>query len=252
MTESLVGRQKVVNGVCTGVSLVCAVATPFLVTEANKKANAILEHYCFQEESLRTRMKYTWKCYIPTAVVMSIGLTAGIINGVNSHRLGTALTSEIAAHALSVANSNEVKEQIYRSVKEKYGLDVAQELRDTSAQAITERAIAQNPTAMAALMTPEMKASGKTLIRDDTFGHVFRGSMEDVKAAVNEINMAISMGQDRDLSDFYQIIDIPYGTIAQSLGPRNGELLELTRGIDYYEGEPCEHFGFANVDIIKY
>lgn len=121
MTESLVGRQKVVNGVCTGVSLVCAVATPFLVTEANKKANAILEHYCFQEEPLRTRMKYTWKCYIPTAAVMSIGLAAGIINGVNSHRLGTALTSEIAAHALSIANSNEVKEQIYRSVKKSMG-----------------------------------------------------------------------------------------------------------------------------------
>ena len=38
------------------------------------------------------------------------------------------------------------------------------------------------------------------LIRDDTFGHVFRGSMEDVKAAVNEINKyGDCMGQERDL-----------------------------------------------------
>ena len=54
-------------------------------------------------------MKYTWKCYIPTAAVRVSGLTAGIINGAKSHRLGTALTSEIAAHPPSIANSNEVK-----------------------------------------------------------------------------------------------------------------------------------------------
>lgn len=250
MAELSVGQAKVVNGVCTGVGLACALATPYLVTKANRKANGILEHYCFEDEPLKVRMKYTWKAYIPTAVVMGIGLTAGIVNGVYTHRLSSALTSEIAAHALSVATSNDVKEAIFKSVKEKYGLDVAQELRDTNAQVITERAVNQNPAAIAALMTPEMKSSGKMLIRDDTFGHVFRGSMEDVKAAVNEINMAISHGADRDLSDFYAILNIETGTIAQSLGPRQGELLELTRGLDYYEGEPCEHFGFANIDKI--
>jgi hypothetical protein len=251
MSNLTVGQHKVVNGVCTGIGIACAVATPFLVTEANKKANVILENYCFQNEPLKVRMKYTWKCYIPTALVMGVGLTAGIINGVNTHRLGTALTSEIASHALSIVNSNEVKEKIFKSVKEKYGLDVEQEMRDTGVKKLTEGIQSQNQQEIAALMTPEMKASGKMLIRDDIFGHVFRGSMEDVKSALNEINMAISMGQDRDLSDFYQILNLPYGSIAPSLGPRQGELLELTRGLDYYEGEPCEHFGFANLDVLK-
>ena len=252
MAELSIRQAKVVNGVCTAVSLTSAVATPILVTKANQKATAILEHYSFENEPLKVRLKYTWKCYIPTAVVMAAGLTAGIVNGVYTHRVTSALTTEIAAHALSVANSNEVKEAIYKSIKEKYGLDVEQQMRDGSAPAISERAASQHAKELAAVMTPDMVASGKTLILDDTFGHYFRGTMEDVKAACNEVNAMINKGRDVDLSEFYDILGIPTGVIARSLAPRMNEQLELTWGTDFREGEQCLHFGFANIEPIKY
>lgn len=243
---------KIVGGVCTVVSVASVAASPVLISVANKKAAEILAFHGLEGAPLRERMKYTWKAYIPTAIVMAAGVAAATGSGIVNHKLTGALVGEITAHAASVATSNEAKEAVFRTIKEKYGLDVEQELRDGATQAITSGGRATKFINNPILKASGSEGTGKMLIVDDTFGHKFRGSMEDVKAAVNECNAAIVNGEDVCLRDFYDSLGIDTGSIAQSLCPKEGELLELTWSTDMTDGEPCLHFGFRELVVPNY
>lgn len=246
MSQLTLPQMKAINVACTTVSVASAVATPFLISKANRQAQRILEHYDFEHEPLKVRAKYTWKCYIPAGAVMALGMAASITNGVVSNKVTTALTAEIASHALTIASNNEVQEAIFKGIKEKYGLDVEQEMRNTASQSITDQRNGQYGY-LPEHMSGTIKSGSAVQLCDDTHGRHFIGSVEDVKAAVNEINAAINAGQEMSLADIYEELGMETGTIDRSLYPMDGELFDLEWSSSIYEGQPCAHFGFKRL-----
>lgn len=246
MSQLTIPQMKAINVTCTTVSVACAVASPFLISKANRQAQRILEHYQLEDEPLKVRAKLTWKCYIPAGAVMAIGMAASITNGVICNKVTTALTAEIASHALTIAANNEVQEAVFKGIKEKYGLDVEQEMRNTASQSVTDRRDRQYGY-LPEHMSGTIKSGSAVQLCDDTHGRHFIGSMEDVKAAVNEVNAAINAGQDMTLADIYDELGLESGTIDRSLVPMEGELFDLVWSSSIYEGQPCAHFGFKRI-----
>lgn len=251
MSNLTIPQMKTINVVCTVVSVSSAVATPFLISRANRQAQQILEHYDFEDEPLKVRAKLTWKCYIPAGAVMALGMAASITNGVVSNKVSTALTAEIASHALTIASNNEVQEAIFKGIKEKYGLDVEQEMRNTASQVITDRK-AEQCGYLPEHLSGAIKSGSAVQLCDDTHGRHFIGSIEDVKAAVNEINAAINAGQEMCLGDVYDLLDLENGSIDRSLYPLEGELFDLIWSSSIYQGQPCAHFGFNRLRADSY
>lgn len=241
-------QMKAINVVCTGVEVGSAIAAPILISRANKKAREYLEHYEFTDEPLKLRAKYTWKYYIPAAAVIGLGIGAAVTNGVCTNNLTKLLSAEITAHALTVASNTEVKEAILKGIKEKYGLDVESEMRDTGAQALTNSRIQSGTSTALALPAPD----GCIWLCDDTHGRYFQGNMEDVKKVVNDVNQAITKGQEMCLRDIYDALDMPAAAIDGDLYPANDGLFELRWSTSHHPEDPnqlCAHFGFRDLVV---
>lgn len=245
MSKLTTPQLKGVGIVCTTVSVGTALATPFLMTHANKKAREVIEYYGLELEPLKVKAKYTWKCYIPVGAVMALGFGSSITSGIFLQRTATSLSAEIAAHALTVAGNTEVKEAIFAGIKEKYGLDVEQEMRDKGAQRTmdtTTQGLTHIPNAFAA-----PHSGGGVQLYDELHGRHYVGSIEDLKTAVNNINAEINFGNDRTLADVMDELGHDRGSIDTQLGPKPNELFELTYGHSIFEGQPCLHWGFSDL-----
>jgi len=246
MPNLTVGQVKAASVACTIVSLGSAVASPVLIIKANKKANAILDHYEMQDETLRYRMKLTWKCYIPAGVVIAVGMAASVTNGILTHRVSSTLAAEIASHAFTIANNAEVKEAILTGIKDKYGLDVEQEMRNIGTQTTRDQVLRQmSPTTLVRQNVADN--AGHTLLCDDMHGRYFWGSMEDVKKALNSVNEGINHGEEMTMEDFYQFLGMETGSIDKFLAPRANELLEMDTDSSVFEDQACLHFYFKNL-----
>lgn len=241
-------QLKVINVTCTIVSISSAVATPFLVTKANKDATEILDRNDMLCAPLKERLAVTWKCYIPTGIVMAIGLGASGTHGVLTHKVSSSLAAEITAHAATVASNNQVKEALLKGIKDKFGLDVESEMRNIGAAAVTTQNAEQ--VAMIASTGPVMMRGNKTLLCDDVHKRYFYGSLEDVKAAMNTVNCSKNLGNDICLADIYAELDKPeleVSDIDWMLAPKEGELFEMTISTSRYNDETCTHFGFRDL-----
>lgn len=243
-------QLKVINTACTIVSVGSLIATPLLVTKANKDASEILGRDGLLRAPLKDRLAVTWKCYIPTGIVMAIGLGAAGAHGILTHKISSSLAAEIAAHAATVASNNQVKEALLKGIKDKFGLDVESEMRNLGAATVT----AQNAEQVALVATtgPVMTRGNKTLLCDDIHKRYFYGSLEDVKAAMNTVNCSNNLGNEICLADVYLELDNPElepAEIDYLLAPREGELFEMTISASIYNGETCTHFGFRDLVV---
>ena len=121
-----------------------------------------------------------------------------------------------------------------------------QSVKDMMADTKNELREKYNPLQIEDLTPSDTKG---VQICDDTHGRYFKGSIEEVKAAVNEINALITKGQEMTLSDIYDFLALPSGSIDRSLKPVDGELFELDWASSIYNGQPCAHFGFKRLVV---
>lgn len=134
-----------------------------------------------------------------------------------SHRISSRRAAVLAA---AYALNQDKLEEYQDKVKEKFGIKKEKEARDEMHQAkvtaISDAGFAfNNPL------------SGKVWIMEAYTGRPFLSTVEEVKAAVNEINAHINTERSARLSDFYDLIGLEHVSTSDYFGFTGNDRLEI-------------------------
>jgi hypothetical protein len=172
-------------------------------------------------------VKLTWKCYVPTAILATI--TMGCIVGGNSINLrrNAALAG---AYSLAETALKEYKNKVVETMGKNKDKEIKEE--------IIKDKLRENPYYKTEVIRT---GRGDTLCYDSYSGRYFWSDMNDIKAAINNLNMRMRNENWATLNDFYSEIDIE--------GIKAGDLLGWhvnygTVELDYDthlsdDGRPC-------------
>lgn len=135
----------------------------------------------------------TWKCYIPGAV--SGALTIAAIIGAQY-----ISAKQIAALSASVAMLVKNRDQLEKAIREKYGEEALQKLKQTMDLRTPEKEYIQ--------IYAEETGKGKLLCYEGYSGRWFRSEEDDVVAAINEFSNMFKDGYSVCFNDFYKLLGI--------------------------------------------
>ena len=197
--------------ILTGLGIAGMVTTVVMAVRATPKALNMLEDaeeekYVNEQEELTTfeKVKATWKCYIPAAVVgtVSIGCLVGA-SSVNARRNAALAT----AYALSESTLKEYQEKVV----EKLGEKKEQEIRDDIAKDHVDR----NPISKSEVI---VTGNGDTTCFDILSGRYFTSNIEKLRRVENELNRQMRYDMYVSLNEFYDAIGLDHIKIGDSLG----------------------------------
>lgn len=187
--------------ILTSLSVAGLVATTVMGVKATPKALAILDEleekstYEGKEWPSKTdKVKATWKVYLPTALMG--GATIACMIGANSINL-----RRNAALASLYSLSETALKEYQAKVVEKIGSDKAKEIKE---EVIKER-LRTDPASKQEIVRT---GRGDTLCYDYMSGRYFWSSIEDVKAAINNINKTMRLDNEVSLNDFYSELSL--------------------------------------------
>jgi hypothetical protein len=192
--------------ILTGLSVTGLVTTVIMAVKATPKAMHILEN----EENTRSEngaydssdwpitkketIQLTWKCYVPAAIMG--GATIACIIG--AHSISTRRNAALAGlYSLSETALKEYKNK----VAEKIGEDKAKEIKDE----IDQDTLKRNPASKQEILHT---GRGDTLCYDVMSGRYFWSDINDVKAAINNVNKTMRNEMSVCLNDFYSELDL--------------------------------------------
>jgi hypothetical protein len=186
--------------ILTGLSVAGLIGTTIMAVKATPKALKIIEQleddWTYKAEPVtKTKIvKATWKCYLPTALMGAA--TIGCIIGSNSINL-----RRNAALAGLYSLSETALKEYQSKVVEKIGKDKAKEIKDE----IAKDKINKDP-----LKSHEFVIAGRgdTLCYDSLSGRYFWSTMEDIKAAINNMNKRMMNDMFVPLNDLYSDLEL--------------------------------------------
>lgn len=179
---------------------------------------------------LKESIKQHWRFYIPAAV--SGTLTIVCIVGATriGNRKAAALT---AAYTVSERAFAEYKDKVV----EKFGKGKEQQVRDEIAQ---DRIRNTAPSAEVVLA-----GSGTVLCCEGYTGRYFNSDMETLRRSQNDINAKLVRHTFAYLSDFHEMIGLPYVTNSNYFGWEADKLMELEFSAAMTsDGRPCLSFEY--------
>lgn len=184
----------------------------------------------------KQKFELGWKEFIPAAIVLST--TIGSIIAAN--QIGSRRTAAIAAaFKLSEQLSDEYKERIVKTL----GAHKEEQARSDLAG---ER-IAQVPGAGMIVV-----AGSEVLFYDELSGRVFKGELEAVRKAVNEINYKINNYYSAALTDFYEMLGLTKTEFSDEIGWNTDELLAVSYTATLFDGKPAISMSYNRTPIRGY
>lgn len=230
--------------ILTAVGVVGTLTTAVLTGKAAFKAAQILDDEETRiirdnDEPLHPREKlyFTWKLFIPPAVVGMSTIACIIAANRIEARRASAL---IAAYALSERAFEDYKHKIVEKLGERKELSVRDE--------IAQDRITRNPP------PPEMMAwdeSSTSVLCCDLFtGRYFLSDVESIRRAENDINYQILNSFYASLSDFYERVGLQRTSMSDDFGWNSDKPLTLHISTAMTPlGRPCITFDFTVLPI---
>lgn len=232
--------------ILTGIGVAGVVTTAVLTGKASIKAERMLNVYRYDQDpkaeffiSKKEVVKTVWKLYIPPTVTGIVTVGAVIF----ANRIGTRRAAAMAsAYVLSQEAFGEYKDKVV----EKIGESKERAVRDDIAQ---DRVNAKPVTDNSIVVTN----GGNSLCFDILSGRYFNSSMEEMKAAQNNLNHHILRHQYASLTDFYDLLGLDRTGLSDDIGWNSDELLELTFSTTIAsDGRPCLVMQYQNAPLHGY
>lgn len=208
--KSVVANAPVITTV-TAVSGV--VGTAIFAARGGIKAHEVLEDLKQEQEvDWKEAVKATWKFYIPTGICMSVSIASVIL----LHNEGARrLAASAALYALSEQSFAEYREAVVEKIGEEEESKVRKEI---TKQKLKDRAEEVNSIVI---------GGDEVLMLDSLSGRLFKSTVEDVRAAVNEINNEIIHNLYASLSEFYTLVGLDETAYSDDIGWNQDDLLQI-------------------------
>lgn len=239
----------------TAVGVVGTIATAVLTHKAATKSERMLQDNLDQLIDIhgsanqifkagaypdkKTKVKLVWKNYIPPVVVGGLTITSIV----GSHRIGSKRAAALAAaYTLSERTFTEYREK----VTQKFGESKHRQVQDEIAQ---DR-INANPISESNVV---IIGTGDAMCYDMLSGQYFRGSVEGIRKAANNVNYMILHNGYASLTEFYHEIGLAPTDLSEELGWNQDNLIDLDfSGVVGSDGQPCLAFRFQVKPIRNY
>jgi hypothetical protein len=226
-------------GILTGLGVAGTVTTAVLTGKAAYSAALKIadERDAFPyEPSFKQKSEMVWKEFIPPAIAGVATITCIIA----ANQIGSRRAAAIAAaFKLSEQLSEEYKERVVKTL----GLQKEEKMRSE----LAGEKIAQVPGAGMIVV-----AGSEVLFYDELSGRVFKGELEAVRKAVNEVNYKINNYYSASLTDFYEMIGLTRTEFSDEVGWNTDELLEVTYTATLFEGKPAISISYNRTPIRGY
>lgn len=202
--------------ILTATGVVGVVATGVLAVQAGIRVNEILNEVEYKEArelDLKEKLQATWAEYIPPVGVGGVTIAAIIM----SNRIGSRRAAAMAA-AYTISERAFVE---YRDkARELLGDKKEQRIRDEVAQDVINRG-GDVPSSLVIIEGTDV------LCYDALSGRYFKGSMEMLKKAQNDLNYKMIANDYASLTDFYNLIGLESTDLSDNIGWNIDEPLEL-------------------------
>lgn len=230
----------------TALGIGGVVGTVVLASKASFNAARVIDREQYRIDSApggmphelepKEKFQLVWKLYIPTGIAgtASVGF---IIASAKSNSRRTA--AAVAAYSLTEKAFTEYKEKVVEQI----GIKKEEKVRNEIAQ----DSVTKNPSKEVIIL-----GSGQVLCCELLTHRYFRSDMETLRKAQNQIN-AILVGQVFvSLSEFYDIVELPYTTLSSNIGWEVERLMELEfSSVIAEDGQPCLAFDYNYTKPIR-
>lgn len=213
--------------ILTGLGIAGMITSTVLAVKATPKAIALLEerkeeinkqrfeenldkdyslknHKELEKLGFKETFKTAWKCYIPSAVMMTVS-AACLIGASSVHIKRNAVLA--TAYQLSEAAAIEYKNKVIETIGEKK----EEAIRDK----INKDRIERNPVENNKIFITE---KGNTLCYEHTSGRYFKSDIDKINKAVNEINRRINQNFYVSLNELYDELGLEETSLGEKLG----------------------------------
>lgn len=243
--------------ILTGIGIAGMISSTVLAVKATPKALELIEerkeeinqnrfeknieqdyslknHKEIDKLGFKETVKTVWKCYIPSAVMMTVS-TACLIGASSVHIKRNAVLA--TAYQLSEAAATEYRNKVVETI----GAKKEEAIRDK----INKDRIDKNPVVKNEVIITE---KGNTLCYEHMSGRYFKSDIDKINKAINEINRRINQCYYVSLNELYEELGLEDTKLGNELGwNSNMGLLELRLSSNLTkDDEPCLVLDFNN------
>jgi hypothetical protein len=182
----------------------------------------------------RQKVELVWKEFVPTLIAGSASITCIIA----ANHIGTRRTAAIAA-------AFKISEQLGEEYRDRVVNTLGKQKEEKMRSELAGERIARTGGAETIIIS-----GSEAMFYDEMSGRFFKGEMENVRKAVNDINYKVNNYYSASLSDFYELIGLSRTPFSDSVGWNTDELLEVQYTATLMaEGKPAISISFNNVPI---
>lgn len=211
-----------------------------LFDENINKDYSLKDHKEMDKLGAKETIKTVWKCYVPTAVTMTVSIVC-LIGASSVHLKRNAVLA--TAYQLSEAAATEYRNKVVETI----GAKKEEAIRDK----VNKDSIDKNPVTKNEVIITE---KGNTLCYDHMSGRYFKSDIDKINKAVNEINRQINQNYYVSLNDLYEELGLDDTSLGDLLGWNSDSgLLELhSSALLTDDGVPCLVLDFNNAPKYNY
>lgn len=230
--------------VLSGIAVTTSVATAVLSAQGSFRAARILRIEELRREletvdpepiTLREKVDLVWICYAPAAVTGVISVTCIIC----ANRIGTR---RAAAMAAAYTMSRDAFAEYKDKVVERFGKGKETKIRDE----IAADQIRNNPNDREIIIS----GPNEVMCYDSITGRYFKGNIEALRKAQNDVNRSILHDMSAPLSEFYNLIGLPQTPYSDEVGWNSDHALELQfTTVLAEDGTPCLSINYETYPI---
>lgn len=187
--------------ILTGIAVGGTITTAIFASNAGIKAISIIRENNITDP--KDKIKATWKCYIPTGIIISTTVISIIgINRINNRRNAALAT----LYSIAQKTFKEYQDQVVKQI----GSNKEQKIRD----GIDRERILNNP--------PEEKniifSGGDVICYDPLTGRYFQSDIEKIRKIVNELNRRLIIEMYISLNEFHNDLGLASTNLGNDLG----------------------------------
>lgn len=230
--------------VLSGIAVTTSVATAVLSAQGSFRAARILRIEELRREletlnsepiTIREKVDLVWICYAPAAVTGVISVTCIIC----ANRIGTR---RAAAMAAAYTMSRDAFAEYKDKVVERFGKGKETKIRDE----IAADQIRNNPNDREIIIS----GPNEVMCYDSITGRYFKGNIEALRKAQNDVNRSILHDMSAPLSEFYSLIGLPQTPYSNEVGWNSDHALELQfTTVLADDGTPCLSINYETYPI---
>lgn len=165
---------------------------------------SLKNHKELDKLGLKETAKTTWKCYIPSAVMMSVSI-ACLIGASSVHLKRNAVLA--TAYQLSEAAATEYKNKVVETI----GAKKEEAIRDS----VNKDRVDRHPVSKNEIIITER---GNTLCYDHMSGRYFKSDIDQIKKVINEINSQMNQRYYISLNELYDELGLEHIALGDELG----------------------------------